>query len=58
MRLALYIKTLGAEPVPLQHNCYRDYAVALQQQYQKLRLGVGIESPSSVSESASRGAKK
>jgi hypothetical protein len=36
MRLALYIKALGAEPVPLQHNSYRDYAVALQRQYEQL----------------------
>ena len=38
MRLALYIKTLGVEPVPFQHRDYRDYAAALQQQYQKLTV--------------------
>ena len=37
MRLALYIKTMGVEPVPIQHTGYRTWAAALQQQYQKLR---------------------
>jgi hypothetical protein len=37
MWFALLIKTLGVEPLPFQHRDYRDYAVALQQQYQKLR---------------------
>ena len=40
MWFALLIKTLGVEPVPFQHGNYRDYAVALQQQYQKLRAGL------------------
>ncbi len=37
MWFAPLIKTLGVESVPLQHKDYRNYAVALEQQYQKLR---------------------
>jgi hypothetical protein len=41
MRLALYIKTLGGTPLPLEHRSYRNYAAALGQQYQKLRVQHG-----------------
>jgi hypothetical protein len=41
MWFALLIKTLGVEPIPFQHRDYRDYAAALQQQYQKLRAHLG-----------------
>jgi hypothetical protein len=58
MRLALYIKTLGAEPVPLQHNSYRDYAVALQRQYEQLRIQLGSEKADQARRSARREIKK
>lgn len=41
MRLALYIRELGAEPVSLQGNKYRDWERRLQRQYQELREGLG-----------------
>jgi hypothetical protein len=58
MRLALYIKTLGAEPVSLQHNSYRDYAVALQQQYERLRIELGSEEADQARRSARREIKR
>jgi hypothetical protein len=58
MRFALYIKTLGEHPVPLQHNSYRDYAVALQQQYEQLRIQLGSEMADQARRSARREIKK
>ena len=37
-RFALYIQTMGFVPLPFLHRDYQAYAVALQQQYQELRL--------------------
>jgi hypothetical protein len=42
MRLALYIKTMGVEPVPIQHTGYRAHAAALQKQYDKLKLELDL----------------
>jgi hypothetical protein len=58
MRFALYIKTLGEDPVPLQHNSYRDYAVALQRQYEELRLQLGSKRANQARRSARREIKK
>jgi hypothetical protein len=58
MRFALYIKTLGAEPIPLQHNGYRDYAIALQRQYEQLRIQLGSETVDQARRSARREIKK
>jgi hypothetical protein len=43
MRLALYIKAFGDTPLPLEHRSYRNYAAALGQQYQELRVRHGSE---------------
>jgi hypothetical protein len=43
MRFALYIKSLGETPLPLQHRSYRKYAAALGQQYQGLKVQHGRE---------------
>lgn len=43
MRLVLYIKTMGVEPVPIQHTGYRAWAAALQQQYEKLKAELDPE---------------
>jgi hypothetical protein len=58
MRFALYIKTLGEQPVPLQHNSYRDYAVALQRQYEQLRIQLGSEMANQARRSARREIKR
>jgi hypothetical protein len=36
MRFAVYIRALGAEPLPFGRKTYRAYAVALQRQYDEL----------------------
>ena len=40
MRFAVYIRMLGEEPRPFQHETHRSYVVALQQQYDALLLMV------------------
>jgi hypothetical protein len=37
-RFAVYIQAMGVVPLPFLHRDYQAYAVALQQQYQELRL--------------------
>ena len=37
LRLVVYIKCLGGEPLPFAHVDYREYAAALQSQYDKLK---------------------
>jgi hypothetical protein len=36
MRFAVYVRSLGAEPLPFRHKTYEAYAVALQRQYEEL----------------------
>jgi hypothetical protein len=42
-RFALYVQAMGFVPLPFSHSDYRAYAVALQQQYQELRLRLGLK---------------
>ena len=43
MRLAVYVRELGVEPVALRGNAYREWERALQKQYQELRDSLGKE---------------
>jgi hypothetical protein len=40
LRFAVYIRGLGGEPLPFAHTDYRAYTVALQRQYDNLRLAL------------------
>ncbi len=41
MRLALYIKTLGAEPAPFEHTSFSSCVVDLDKQYEQLKTQLG-----------------
>jgi hypothetical protein len=40
LRFALYVKTMGFAPLPFAHADHKIYAIALQQQYEMLKLNL------------------